>query len=235
MLGVFFNLSFFLYEALGPAYFFISINKNMFIHNWSCVMFLMHGPLIQFFICYMRCFVQPVSTNTNKLLHIHNWSRVVRITQLGIVLSRIHFTCTQVNIPIPDPYVWIWSLLCQWMPWTLRGFMHFFRMHIVWPRASYQSPLAILRPCTCEVLPRQWSAFTYNRPQMTTKVVMLPNVPQHRGESQDQPLGSGVTSAAVGPTWNALDSMLHPRGILLATFEMPCIFLKIQTHGKKWH
>ena len=107
--------------------------------------------------------------------------------------------------------------------------------HSVWPRASYQSPIAILRPCRCKVLPRQWSTYTYNRLWMATKVVMLPNVPQHRGESQDQPLGSGVIFAAVGSTCNAFDSMLHPREILFFTFAMPYIFPKIKTHGKKWH
>ena len=66
-----------------------------------------------------------------------------------------------------------------------------------------------------------------DQPILTTasewQQVMLPNVPQHRGESQDQPLGSGVTFAAVGSTWNAFDSMLHPREILFFTFAMPCI------------
>ena len=107
--------------------------------------------------------------------------------------------------------------------------------HSVWPRALHQSPLAILRPCKCKVLPRQWSTYTYNRLWMATKVVMLPNVPKHRGQSQDQPLGSGVTFAAVGSTWNALDPMLHPRGDFVFYISNAMYFSSNKDTWQKWH
>ena len=118
--------------------------------------------------------------------------------------------------------------------YVISDFIHFlfifFRMRSVWPRASCQSPLAILRPYRCGILRRELSTSTCNRPRMATRAVMQQNVP-HLDERQDQLLGFGATFAAGGSTWNAWDSLLRPRGTLCAIFVMQCIFHKFRGTG----